>query len=865
MADNFEFEIIGNDSFSDTFTTLESETDASVRELERLQAQFDALAKSPGLKNLSAGDRAGVQAGLAGLNEEIDALLESTQRIKTELGGLSDLGILEGDAEMDPAQLEDYKRELESVQAATAALKDVAGSTEDAMSDLGGEGKRETRGWMEDITQLAAKWYLVERGMRMVQSAWSSLSESVNAAAMRENFERLAGQMNITTAEMEAYYAASSDVMTTNEAAAAGMAALYGRTADVAEVFGDNLATLSDLAEAIARLDPGTSSAAEGMKKLADAIATGNEDALRQMSIVVDLDQAMLDYARETGQLVIDLDEAERAQAAMNAVAGAAPGIIGSVSGAANDLADEMDSARTKIIEAKEALIEFLLLAGAPVLEDLGIGFKQLTAGLSGDDLTVAVEQLRYLNDEKDKILEDFDKAEPGTAKYEYLRRGLNNIEQTIFDTKKRVVEAATETTLAGQSVAIPENLISSFYISGDVTQFLKDIGAIDWGAYQQGAQSAADATGNWSNALAGLSNLTGKTGNAAGPPSVDTAKWESDFNSAVGRAEGMIAGLGDQLSSGLAQSLFEQAEEGLRAVQAALEAGTITTELEAGRQRQIVLNNLDRQLDAYRQHTAQISDEYRELKSILDDVTKPSFDVKGLAPDLLGGREDEIDEDYRRLAAVALRGQEELDKHAEDWADTFAEIPEDVKQRGIDAIKEWAKEKVLAYDKGLDFSLLDKDKIVQKVQEAMDANKAKDALYKEIAGMMGVSEFEVALSLGDPDAQAEKDAKTQADAFGKAAKDSLQDIQIAPQLTLPDDVVIEQGKKVASNLATPITELDWADIIAGSIEAMVEKDTDRLLAAGQAMGEPLAEGAAASFAAKIVPLIVQGVADAVQ
>lgn len=125
------------------------------------------------------------------------------------------------------------------------------------------------------------------------------------------------------------------------------------------------------------------------------------------------------------------------------------------------------------------------------------------------------------------------------------------------------------------------------------------------------------------------------------------------------------------------------------------------------------------------------------KLKGLIGQQLKPTFDLSGLTGGVLGGMGgDSFDEAYKRLAAVALRPQEELTKHAGDWADTFEQAgltglsPEDAQAR--------AKELVEAYSKGLDFSLIDREAIKDSVRQAIKAEELYQTIVDEIYAEMG-------------------------------------------------------------------------------------------------------------------------------
>ena len=111
---------------------------------------------------------------------------------------------------------------------------------------------------------------------------------------------------------------------------------------------------------------------------------------------------------------------------------------------------------------------------------------------------------------------------------------------------------------------------------------------------------------------------------------------------------------------------------------------------------------------------------------------------MSGLTGGLLGGMNgDTWDEAYKRLAAVALRPGEELAKHSQDWADTFAAAgleglsPEDAQAK--------AKAKLDEFAQGIfDPALIDFEIIKNNIRQQMRAQKLFDTLVDEVAKELG-------------------------------------------------------------------------------------------------------------------------------
>ena len=149
---------------------------------------------------------------------------------------------------------------------------------------------------------------------------------------------------------------------------------------------------------------------------------------------------------------------------------------------------------------------------------------------------------------------------------------------------------------------------------------------------------------------------------------------------------------------------------------------------------------SLNDQLASYRKFSSDVgslaSSTTNDIKSKIGSAMTPTFDLGSLTGGMLGGAGgDSFDEAYKRLAAVALR-PEELNIHAGDWADTFEKAgltglsPEEASQR--------ARELVEAYSKGLDFSLIDREKIKDNVRQAIRAEELYNSIVDEIYAEMG-------------------------------------------------------------------------------------------------------------------------------
>ena len=257
-------------------------------------------------------------------------------------------------------------------------------------------------------------------------------------------------------------------------------------------------------------------------------------------------------------------------------------------------------------------------------------------------------------------------------------------------------------------------------------------------------------------------------------------------------------------------------------------EKGLVTEEQYAF-QLGVIDKQLDDLKDTYKETTGAAKEFHDEwaatISSLVSSELSPSFTVGGLAPEL-SVREDEVDEHYRRLAAIAIRGQEEIDKHQTDWADTLALIPEDVKAKGIEAMQAWAKDKVLAYDKGLDFSLINRDALKKRIMEALLAQEMKDQLVAEITAELGgaVSEAQVAAAAG---------AALGGTPLGQI---SLGGVTFGPAAEPPD--MSAAATQISAELNKAFKDkVDGQGMLEMTAKSIIGADMKAVYAAGQAVG----------------------------
>lgn len=171
------------------------------------------------------------------------------------------------------------------------------------------------------------------------------------------------------------------------------LAAQYGTTADViignVREAANGLISLSDAAQVSAKgilmgLNPDQltrfmqiveattnvvgQEVALAFEQIAEATASGNERSLKQVGILVDIQEAYRRYADSIGVTAQELTEQERQQAGINAVLERGAEIMGRLGSSTDSVSDKMERLRVIVADLKLSIGDLIIRAGAGLL-----------------------------------------------------------------------------------------------------------------------------------------------------------------------------------------------------------------------------------------------------------------------------------------------------------------------------------------------------------------------------------------------------------------------------------------------------------------------------------------------------------------
>lgn len=529
----------------------------------------------------------------------------------------------------------------------------------------------------------------------------------------KASFESLMRSVGLSTRLLDDLKAASGGTITELVLMQQANTALAGSSGQLATEMGAALPKLLEAARAAAKLNPAYGDAEFMFQSLVGGIKRGTPLLIDNTGIVLKVGEATEKYAASIGKSVTQLTSQERSLAILRGTLEGADRLIEQTAGSMNSMASSAGQLKTAWMELKTVIGESIAPTTSGIQQDAAAAFQGITAALRGDELTLARQELARM-EEQYRLASNAGDSFLGTLQRliygeQSQRDALEQSRNEITAQRNEIIRLERE--LIGYENASEGARFASGRFGASATIAAANIGTLTF-ALRQAKEAAAGLGG----AMGGL-----------------PAEYKAGLNSAFGQVYGMGSaipqGEADKIYSGYARA-YAQLELDRSAISRA-EYTRRKADLDAA---------LADQLASYRSFGTSVAavatDAGDAIKSKISNALTPTFDLSGLTGGALGGQMgDTFDEAYKRLAAVALR-PEELQIHAGDWASTFEQAgltgltPEEAQQR--------ARELVEAYSRGLDFSLIDREKIKNQVRQAIKAEELYNSIVDEIYAEMG-------------------------------------------------------------------------------------------------------------------------------
>jgi len=586
--------------------------------------------------------------------------------------------------------------------------------------------------------------------LAITKTAFALGNLGAQSLTTKASFESLMNSVGLSTQLIEQLKEASGGTITELVLMQQANTALAGASGQLATEMGAALPKLLEAARAAAKLNPAYGDAEFMFQSLVGGIKRGTPLLIDNTGIVLKVGEATEAYAASIGKSATELTSQERSLAILRGTLEGADRLIEQTSGSMNNMASSAGKLKTAWMELKTAIGEELAPTTSGLQNQLAFELTGLTALIKGDELAKA----KYRIDEITASMQYLAEGDaPKWWKDLYggmLQNQLDNAKAKFDDLARAQHNADMATQAAAWSA--------------------RDAAA----AYGDSASASQTAGINASALAATLQGLRNAYSIATGAASQYAAVLGGNITSRA------FIGGADVLSQGQYASLTQNRINLERGLQIQVLAGT-KTQIEADYALQQFDNTVNDHISSLRAQSTAVASTgaaYDDLKSKISSALRPTFDLSGLTGGLLGGAGgDSFDEAYKRLAAVALRPNEELALHAGDWADTFAQAgltgltPEQAQAR--------AKELVEAYSKGLDFSLIDREAIKDQVRQAIKAEEIYNTIVDEIYAEMGKENTRVQSAGGRIGAQVNKGMITEAKSGAKEVAYAYMDVMV--------------------------------------------------------------------------------------
>ena len=542
----------------------------------------------------------------------------------------------------------------------------------------------------------------------IAKTVWSLGELGAQSLDTERSFSTLMQSVGQSPALLNQMKAAAGGTVTELQLMQAANTALAGTQGQLSTELAGAIPKLIEAGRAAAMLNPAMGDAAFMTQSLISGIKRGSPMLIDNTGITLKLGEATQAYADSVGKSVTELTAQERSIAILRATLSGADTLIQQTGGSLDSMTGDMQRAQVAAQEAKTAFAEMIAPAVAEGATNLALGIRGITASLTNNKMDQLAVDIEYYT----KQLKDYESQTPRTT------AGQNRLNKSIEQAQGRLSELRVEMQALEAPAQNAKRLISEY------------------------SDAADDATVS----TAALSNVTDRFRMHMIAGSSAAATWVSQIkdiknaaNDTVTNFTGYLGGA-DVLSQSQYIYLTQDRIDLENELTEAVRKGTISqqeADFQLARYDGRVQNHISSLRDQGKA-VSSVASSYDDLKSKIGQQLTPTFDLSGLTGGLLGGQMgDTWDEAYKRLAAVALRPGEELAKHSQDWADTFAAAgleglsPEDAQAK--------AKAKLDEFAQGIfDPALIDFEKIKNNVRQAMRAQKLFDDIVSEIAQEMG-------------------------------------------------------------------------------------------------------------------------------
>jgi hypothetical protein len=638
----------------------------------------------------------------------------------------------------------DLKSSVTMTDNASPALKKVQQELTNTGQKFDGLGKNvaSANSNLTSLTGIVGLLGVSFSAVKIAQTAYALGNIGSVAITTEKAFRNVMAAAGQSATILDEYKRAADGTIGSTALMRAANLALAGTTGTLSTEMARLLPTLIEGARAAAALNPAYGDAQFMLDSLVSGVKRASPRLIDNTGIVLKLGEANQKLADKLGKSVDALTSEETSLAILYATAEATPRLVAQV----GDAMDETATASTRLAVAWSGLRTELGKALSPATVDLQTGVANVLSSVQAAISNNAISQQTSAIKNNEVALANYIGWVGKTAEAERQRVAMvTELTATIAAQRAQLLLLNTALNVGAMTAhekavraAAAANRDAAFAMTKQEQEARRLVGTIlnvaqaEANAVQQSLALAAAARRGGDGLISMAQSARIARGALTGLDKAYLSARQAGMSSIV--SQGVSTGFDDSTIQGNVSEFYK----GLAKIELEFGPGnSVNKEIATTRLRDQFTQMSNDYKDSLKDMTVSTDDAFSEIESMISAQLKPSFSLGDLAPELATS-EGNLDEHYRRLAAIAVRGGEELTKHSEDWKDTIALIPDDVKAQGIGAMQAWAKETVQAYDAGLDFSLIDRDALKARILAQIKAGEMRDAVVAELAAELG-------------------------------------------------------------------------------------------------------------------------------
>ena len=647
---------------------------------------------------------------------------------------------------------------------------------------------------------------------------------AANVELVRQQFDSLAASVGASSTTMiKAMREASGGMIADTELMLAANRAMALGVADTSE----EMAQLVQLA--IARGSQLGLSAQQAFDDLVTGIGRESKMILDNLGIIIDTEAAVDNYAATVGKTADQLTAVERKQALVNEILKQTPDAARQAAAAIesqNGSFQRWDASLKNASETWGTVFLPALAGGLDILTEVVDKLGGLASALSGGERRGA-DEIRALIAEQEALIAEY--SDPN--KYFQSNVTEAGIAQAKDQIAMLTIELGMVETASANAAASQAQL------------------AQDSNAAAGGMSDATAASGGLTSGLARLAGQSDATASALRSMWVNAA-------GALGSAQALAGWQSQQRQLEALNDLWTR----LR-----LTPDQIEFERAVWLERQNTA--LDNQIDALTDVGAaagraaggglrSFDDRLSSIRSSVSGIVQESLSLDDIAwPGQEGGqRQDAINENARRLAAIAnegLIGQDWLGQFAEEAPGTYADLMLKIAS-GMDA-RGAAQQLLAEFQQGLRPDLLDFEQIKQRVRDQLTSQQAIAAMTEDLTSQLVA---ELGVSAGDVQA-----AMAELGLGGGEGTGGGTSMSVTPKIAIDSASIQSAAVAASSEFAAGMNAGTVADKFSSSFMISMKDFYLRFYASGAASANEYNNGFLAQFKANVPVEIVLALA----